>query len=55
MMSGLAQEVDKRMEHLDVKGSFITLKVKRRKETWNVEKFLGHGPVSSFILPVNVN
>jgi DNA repair protein REV1 len=44
MIEGLAKEVEKRMTHVGVRGSKVTLKVKQRKEgAPPPPKFLGHG------------
>jgi len=44
MVSGLAKEVEKRMEHVGVLGRKVTLKVKQRKTGAKPPpKFLGHG------------
>jgi impB/mucB/samB family C-terminal domain len=44
MIEGLAREVEKRMEHVGVRGSKVTLKVKQRKKgAPPPPKFLGHG------------
>lgn len=44
MIEGLAREVEKRMEHVTVRGIKVTLKVKqRKKDTPPPHKFLGHG------------
>ena len=39
MISGLAQEVEKRMSHVEVKGSKITLKLKQRKAELGEEAY----------------
>lgn len=44
MIEGLCKEVQKRMEHVGVKGSKITWKLKQRKQGAKPPpKFLGHG------------
>eukprot|EP00977_Amphora_coffeiformis_P002217 scaffold425_cov175-Amphora_coffeaeformis.AAC.76 len=44
LIEGLCEEVEKRMEHVGVKGTKVTLKVKQRKEDARPPpKFLGHG------------
>jgi DNA repair protein REV1 len=44
MMKGLANEVAKRMAHVGVKGSKVSLKLKQRKQgALPPPKFLGHG------------
>jgi nucleotidyltransferase/DNA polymerase involved in DNA repair len=43
-MEGLAQEVEKRMKGISMKGKKLTLKIKQRKKgASNKHKFLGHG------------
>ena len=44
MMHGLAKEIQKRMEGVNVRGSRVTLKIKQRKANAQTPpKFLGHG------------
>ena len=44
MISGLAKEVEKRMVHVGVRGTKVTLKLKQRKPgAAPPPKFLGHG------------
>ena len=44
MLEGLARELERRMEHVGVKGSKVTLKTKQKKKgAGPAHKFLGHG------------
>jgi len=47
MISGLSEEVEKRMVDADVKGTRVTLKVMQRKEGVQTVKYNGHGPCNN--------